>query len=151
MQIKVKLGPGAVMPARGSEQASGLDLYAVVNREGFESHSASFDWVTIRPGDNLIVPTGVFLELPVGFEAQVRPRSGLAKDGIVTAFGTIDSDYRGEIKVNLFNHSWKHFSVKNGMRIAQLVIQPVVMAELVASAELSATVRGESGMGSTGV
>jgi dUTP pyrophosphatase len=151
MQIKVKLLQGGKLPTKGTEYAAGYDLYAVIDTgRGLESPSQSFDWTTIRPGENLLIGTGVCLEIPEGYEGQVRPRSGMAKEGIVAAFGTIDSDYRGEVKVNLFNHSWKHYSVKNGNRIAQLVIQPVIRVEMVAAGELNATIRGEGGFGSSG-
>jgi dUTP pyrophosphatase len=100
-----------------------------------------------------MVPTGLAIALPDGFEAQVRPRSGLAAKHGVTVLnspGTIDADYRGEIQVILINHGADPFTIKRGERIAQMVIAPVVRAELVAVAVLSATDRGDGGFGSTG-
>jgi dUTP pyrophosphatase len=106
--------------------------------------------MTIAAGDRAIVATGVALELPPGTEAQIRPRSGLAARGIVAAFGTIDSDYRGEIKVILENRSADDFVVNDGDRVAQIVFAPVLHVDLREVAELSETGRGRAGFGSTG-
>jgi dUTP pyrophosphatase len=109
--------------------------------------------MTLAPGQYALVPTGLAIALPPGYEAQVRPRSGLAaKHGVtvLNAPGTIDADYRGEIKVILINHGQAAFVIKRGERIAQMVIAPVVQAALVPVAELSATDRGAGGFGSTG-
>lgn len=137
-----KLHPAAQVPTYGSEEASGADL-------------ASVEWGRVQAGDSLIIPTGVAIELPIGFEAQVRPRSGLAANRKITVLntpGTIDSDYRGEIKVILMNHGIEDFDVKPGDRIAQLVIVPVFRANFLATGGvLSETKRGEGGFGSTGV
>src|ERR1700742_1094010 len=109
--------------------------------------------IVLAPGKFILVPTGLSIALPPGYEAQVRPRSGLAaKHGVtvLNAPGTIDADYRGEIAVPLINHSDVPFTVRRGERIAQMVIAPVVQAELVAVTALSATARGDGGFGSTG-
>ncbi len=141
-----KLDPRAIMPRYQSDGAAGLDLHAIEDGE-------------LHEGKSMLVPTGIGIELPEGWEATVRPRSGLAGKGIVPAFGTIDSDYRGPIGVRLFNF-WsadgKHdvyfppFSWKAGDRIGQLVISPVARATLVEADELSETARGGAGFGSTG-
>ncbi len=130
-------------PKRQSELAAGLDL-AAANRNA----------MILRPGERILIPTGISISLPGGFEAQVRSRSGLsAKHGVVVlnAPGTIDADYRGEIKVILINHGQEDFLIEFGMRIAQLVIAPVIMAEINKVATLSSSKRGEQGFGSTGV
>ena len=109
--------------------------------------------MSILPGDRLLVPTGFSIELPAGYEAQVRPRSGLAAKHGVTVLnspGTIDSDYRGEIKVILFNAGKEAFHLERGMRIAQMVIAPVVQAQLILVDSLSETERAGGGFGSTG-
>ncbi len=127
-----------------TEGAAGLDLRAV--------GTAVDRWVHV--GERLLFGTGIRLELPVGFEAQVRPRSGMARNhGVMTVLGTIDADYRGEIGVLLINHGDKAYRVAPGDRIAQLVIAPVVRAALVEVAdpgELAPTARGAGGFGSTG-
>lgn len=135
---------GLPLPAYQTAGAAGLDLSAAV---------AEADPVTLAPGQYALVPTGLAIALPAGHEAQVRPRSGLAAKHGVTVLnspGTIDADYRGEIKVILINHGSAPFVVKRGERIAQLVIAPVVQAALVAVETLSATDRGDGGFGSTG-
>jgi len=98
-----------------------------------------------------LVPTGIHLELPEGFEAQIRPRSGLAKRQILVFFGTVDSDYRGEIFVNIMNLSKENFPIQNGLRIAQMVIAKYEKVVLEPVSELSETQRGEGGFGSTGM
>ena len=125
-----------------TEGASGVDLLAAIP-EPFE----------IPPLGRSLIPTGIQLSIPQGFEAQVRPRSGLALKegiGILNAPGTIDSDYRGEIQVILFNSNNRPFTVRRGMRIAQLVIASVVKARFVPVDNLSTTVRGAGGFGHTG-
>jgi dUTP pyrophosphatase len=132
------------LPAYQSKDAAGLDLLAAVDRQ----HP-----IVVAPGARVLVPTGLVLELPPGSEAQVRPRSGLAfKDGItvLNSPGTIDADYRGEVKVLLINLGGAPFEIRRGERIAQLVVAPVARADLVEVAEVSATARGEGGFGSTG-
>jgi len=116
-------------------------------------HAAVDSQTILKQNEIKLIPTGVFIALPFGYEAQVRPRSGLAlKYGItlVNAPGTIDSDYRGEIGIILCNHGPSKFLVERGMRIAQLVVQPVVRAELEEVTELEETHRGEGGFGHTG-
>jgi dUTP pyrophosphatase len=137
-------GEGLALPAYQSAHAAGLDLLAAVP-EGSP--------LILAPGTHALVPTGLTIALPPGYEAQVRPRSGLAAKHGVTVLnspGTIDADYRGEIGVLLINHGAKPFPIQRGERIAQMVIASVVRAELVAAASLSATERGEGGFGSTG-
>jgi dUTP pyrophosphatase len=137
-------GAGLPLPAYQSAHAAGLDLVAAV------AESAP---LVLAPGKHAMVPTGLAISLPEGFEAQVRPRSGLAaKHGVtvLNAPGTIDADYRGEIQVILINHGTEPFTIQRGERIAQMVIAPVVQARLVAVASLSDTDRGAGGFGSTG-
>ncbi|MCP3462246.1 MULTISPECIES: dUTP diphosphatase [unclassified Bradyrhizobium] len=135
---------GLPLPAYQTAEAAGLDLMAAVP-EG--------EPLTLAPGKHALVPTGLAIALPAGYEAQVRPRSGLAAKHGVTVLnspGTIDADYRGEIKVILINHGDTPFEIKRGERIAQMVIAPVVQASLVPVTTLSATDRGAGGFGSTG-
>ena len=137
-------GEGLALPAYQSAYAAGLDLLAAVP----ESSP-----LILASGARALVPTGLSIALPSGYEAQVRPRSGLAaKHGItvLNAPGTVDADYRGEIGVLLINHGDAPFAIRRGERIAQLVIAAVVRAELVAATTLSATDRGNGGFGSTG-
>jgi dUTP pyrophosphatase len=133
-----KLHPDAAVPTYGTEKASGIDLYALE--------------VVPRPY-GADVKTGIAIELPEGYEAQVRPRSGLSRKGWMAVFGTIDEDYRGDIGITLYNVSDKHdvHFPKAGERVAQLVIVPVVRANLVEVEELSDTQRGTGGFGSTGM
>ena len=137
-------GEGLALPAYQSAHAAGLDLLAAVP-EGAPT--------TLAPGQYALVPTGLTVALPPGYEAQVRPRSGLAAKHGVTVLnspGTIDADYRGEICVLLINHGSETFVVRRGERIAQMVIAPVSRVELVAADSLSTTDRGSGGFGSTG-
>jgi dUTP pyrophosphatase len=130
------------LPAYQSEDAAGLDLLAVVEEA-----------MILPPLGRALVPTGLAMALPSGYEAQVRPRSGLAAKHGVTVLnspGTIDADYRGEIKVILINLSDTPFTIGRGERIAQMVIAPVSRARLVETEALDATIRGEGGFGSTG-
>jgi dUTP pyrophosphatase len=134
------LNPLAQIPTYGSDEAAGADLYSIES-------------VRIAPGDRKMVRTGVGIQLPKGFEAQVRPRSGLAaKFGITITNtpGTIDSDYRGEIMVILYNTGLNDFIVTGGDRIAQLVVVPVFRAKFIELDDLSTTARGHGGFGSTG-
>ena len=143
--IKVKrLGTrkDSPLPSYMTEQASGMDLCAHLSNE-----------VVIPPGDRRLIPSGITVAIPEGYEGQIRPRSGLAvKDGIaiVNSPGTIDSDYRGEIKIILINLGDEPFVVRNGARVAQLVITPVVRAQLEEVAELPETSRNDGGFGHTG-
>jgi dUTP pyrophosphatase len=120
---------------------------------GLDLASAAEEPIEIAPGGRVAVPTGLAFEIPVGFEGQVRPRSGLARKfgiGLPNAPGTIDSDYRGEVQVLLVNLGAEPYIVRPGDRIAQLVIAPVVMAELEEASDLSSTSRGAGGFGHTG-
>jgi len=135
---------GLPLPAYQTADAAGLDLMAAV---------PDAEPMTLAPGQYALVPTGLAIALPPAHEAQVRPRSGLAAKHGVTVLntpGTIDADYRGEIKVILINHGTAPFVIKRGERIAQMVIAPVLQAALVPVATLSATDRGAGGFGSTG-
>ncbi|MEC9250120.1 MAG: dUTP diphosphatase [Pseudomonadota bacterium] len=134
---------GLALPAYETAQSAGMDLRAAVSED-----------VTIPPGEWRLVPVGIAIALPAGFEAQVRPRSGLAaKHGIscVNTPGTIDADYRGELKVNLINHGKVDFIVKRGDRIAQMIVAPVTQAVWQVADTLDETERGSGGFGSTGV
>lgn len=133
---------GLELPRKMSELASGFDLYAAVTEP-----------MVLEPGKRALVPTGLALAMPAGLEAQIRPRSGLAyKHGItcLNTPGTIDADYRGEIKVLLINLGEESFAIARGERIAQMVFQTVPDVELVPVQELSETVRGAGGFGHTG-
>ena len=135
---------GLALPAYQSADAAGLDLLAAVPAESP---------LILPPGKYAMVPTGLAIALPAGFEAQVRPRSGLAAKHGVTVLnspGTIDADYRGEIQVILINHGVEAFTIRRGERIAQMVIAPVVQAQLVPASALPSTDRGGGGFGSTG-
>ncbi|WP_298427162.1 dUTP diphosphatase [Rhodoblastus sp.] len=147
MEIRIKQlphGEGLPLPAYQSPGAAGLDLVAAIPTDAP---------IVLEPGERRIIVTGLVLEIPEGFEAQVRPRSGLAlKHGvtILNAPGTIDSDYRGELAAILINHGAEPFRIARGDRIAQLVFAPVVQARLVITENLSNTDRGAGGFGSTG-
>lgn len=137
-----KLRAGAQLPRYGSACAAGADLYACLDAP-----------VTVQPGQTVLIPTGLALELPVGFVGLVYARSGLAtKRGLAPAnkVGVIDSDYRGELFVSLFNHGAAPQLIENGERIAQLVITPYLTADFLESDTLSDTARGSGGFGSTG-
>lgn len=129
-------------PRYQSKYAAGADLQAAVEED-----------LVLKPGQRELIPTGLIIELPEGFEAQIRPRSGLAvKKGItiLNTPGTIDSDYRGEIKVLLINMGHSDYTIKRGDRIAQMVICPVVTANFIIQESLNETYRGRGGFGSTG-
>ena len=131
-----------------------LPNYETLASAGMDLRANISEAITLQPLERALVKTGLFLELPIGFEAQVRPRSGLAaKNGVtvLNAPGTIDADYRGEVGVILVNLSNEPFSIQNGERIAQLIIAKHERAEWQLVTELSETVRGEGGFGSTGV
>ncbi len=131
-----------------------LPSYETIASAGMDLRANLTDPVVLEPMERALIPTGLFMELPVGFEAQVRPRSGLAlKKGItcLNSPGTIDADYRGEIGVILANLSKERFTIENGERIAQMVIAKHERAEWVEAQELSTTERGAGGFGSTGV
>jgi dUTP pyrophosphatase len=131
-----------------------LPNYETIASAGMDLRANLLEPITLKPLDRAIIKTGLFIELPIGYEAQVRPRSGLAaKKGItvLNSPGTVDADYRGEIGVILVNLSHENFVVENGERIAQLIIAKHERAEWVSVQELSETSRGEGGFGSTGV
>ena len=137
-----KLNDKAILPTYGSEFAAGADLYACLEEE-----------ITIKPHETVLVPTGLAIELPLGYAGLIYARSGLAtKKGLAPAnkVGVVDCDYRGEVKVALHNHSEAAQTVAAGERVAQLVITPYRTAEFVVREELSDTVRGAGGFGSTG-
>lgn len=143
MQVAIKkLSEKAILPSYGSEYAAGADLYACLDGE-----------TTINPHETVLIPTGIAIELPVGYAGLIYARSGLAtKKGLAPAnkVGVIDCDYRGEVKVALHNHSNTRQTVAVGERVAQLVITPYITAKFVECDELSETVRGAGGFGSTG-
>ena len=143
MQIKIINKSNRALPNYETIASAGMDLRANISES-----------IRLKPLERTIVKTGLFIELPIGFEAQVRPRSGLAaKKGVtvLNAPGTVDADYRGEIGVILVNLSNEDFTIENGERIAQMVISKHERAEWIAVEELSETSRGEGGFGSTGV
>ena len=137
-----RLSKEVPLPKYETSGSSGMDLAANINAN-----------IEISPGKTAIVPTGLALSIPKGFEVQIRPRSGLAanqKISVLNTPGTIDADYRGEIKVILINLGQESFKVEKGLRIAQMVVCPVVQAQLKEVDDLSETERGKGGFGSTG-
>ena len=142
--MRLPHGEGLPLPAYQSAHAAGFDLIAAVAEEGA---------LSLDPSDRVLVPTGLVFALPEGYEAQVRPRSGLALKHGVTVLngpGTIDADYRGEVMVLLVNLGSERFLIQRGDRIAQVVIAPVTRVEIVEAAALDGTSRGVGGFGSTG-
>lgn len=138
--MRLPNGEGMELPSYATSGAAGLDLRAAES-------------ATLKPGSRVLMPTGIAIALPSRHEAQVRPRSGLAvKHGVtvLNAPGTIDEDYRGEIKVPLINHGHDDFIIQRGDRIAQMVIAPVVQAQLIEVSSLDETTRGAGGFGSSG-
>lgn len=143
INIKCVASKGAVIPEYKTAGAAGADLCALLNEP-----------LTIPAGKFAMVPTGLFFEIPEGYEVQVRPRSGLAAKNGVTVLntpGTIDSDYRGEIKVILINLGEADFTINSGDRIAQMIVAPVTQATFSITDSLSETERGAGGFGSTGI
>ena len=139
---RAESGAGLPLPAYQTNQAAGMDLLAAVSKD-----------TVISPGEIKMIPTGIKIALPPGFEAQVRPRSGLAaRFGItlINAPGTIDADYRGEVAVSLINHGKQDFVVKRGDRIAQMIISRVEQIVWTETGELTETARGGGGFGHTG-
>lgn len=131
------------LPAYETQSAAGMDLRAALEAP-----------IVLNPGERTLIPTGLQMALPQGYEAQIRPRSGLAiKNGItmLNSPGTIDADYRGEVKVIAINHGQEAFTVNHGDRIAQMVIAPVVQLKVQEVSDLDETDRGEGGFGSTGI
>lgn len=143
MDLKIKkLKPGIELPKYESKYAAGMDIRADLEEA-----------ITLEPGERVLIPTGIAIELPIGYEAQIRPRSGLAIKkgvGLVNSPGTIDADYRGEIKIIVINHGQDIVVFEPGERIAQMVIAPVIQANIIEVEELNDTDRGEGGFGSTG-
>ncbi len=137
-----KLNPKVELPKYKTEGSSGMDLKALIEKP-----------IIIKPQNSFLIPTGLSIAIPEDTEVQIRPRSGLAAKSSISVLntpGTIDSDYRGEIKIILFNHGKEEFTVNNGDRIAQMILIPVLKAEFEEVKELPETVRGSGGFGSTG-
>ena len=137
-----RLNPDVKLPKYKTNGASGMDLMAFIK-----------DPINVKPKTSYLIPTGLSLAFPEKYEIQIRPRSGLAVKNnisILNTPGTIDSDYRGEIKVIIYNHGNKDFVINNGDRIAQMILMPVIKMELEETDQLPETIRGEGGFGSTG-
>ena len=137
-----KLNPDVQLPAYKTSGASGMDLMAFINQP-----------IKFAPNNSCWIPTGISVAFSEDYEIQIRPRSGLAAKNNITILntpGTIDSDYRGELKIILFNHGHKEFIINNKDRVAQMVLTPVLKMELEETNDLSNTLRGEGGFGSTG-
>ncbi len=137
-----KLDSSVELPDYKTEGASGMDLMALLNEP-----------INLKPNSSCLVPTGLAVAFSSGYEIQIRPRSGLAAKNSISVLntpGTIDSDYRGEIKVILFNHGKSDFLINNKDRIAQMILTPVIKMELEETDDLPETIRGEGGFGSTG-
>ncbi len=137
-----KLKPSVKLPSYKTSGASGMDLMAYIDKS-----------IELKPGESCLVPTGLAVAFPKEYEIQIRPRSGLAAKNNISVLntpGTIDSDYRGEIKVILFNHGNKNFKISNSDRIAQMILTPVIKMDLKETNELPESMRGEGGFGSTG-
>ena len=147
ISLKIKrvsnLKPQLPLPSYQTPFSAGMDLMADIENK-----------IVLEPGQRILIPTGLAIEIPIGYEAQIRPRSGLAiKNGIalVNSPGTIDADYRGEVKVIVINHGQETVTFARGDRIAQMVIAPVIQAEIQEVTELSDTARAAGGFGSTGI
>ena len=137
-----KLNQSVQLPSYKTNGASGMDLMAYIEKP-----------INLEPGKSCLVPTGLSVAFPQEYEIQIRPRSGLAAKNNISVLntpGTIDSDYRGEIKIILFNHSNENFIINNNDRIAQMVLTPIIKMELEETNELPESIRGEGGFGSTG-
>jgi|SRR5690554_4374192 dUTP pyrophosphatase len=143
--VRVVAQPGAELPVYASNDAAGADLCAFL---------PDGPLTIAGGGGRAVIPTGLVVEIPTGYEGQVRPRSGLAARHGITVLnspGTIDSDYRGELRIILINHGTESFTISHGNRIAQLVIAPVITCEFLSATTTESTERGERGFGSTGV
>ncbi len=143
IKVKIQMLDGASLPEYQSAGSAGADLRAMLKEP-----------VILAPGKTALIPTGLFIEIPEGFEAQIRPRSGLAlKHGItfLNSPGTIDSDYRGEIKIIMTNFGEENFKIENGMRIGQIVFARVFRGEFIKTEELNKTDRDEGGFGHSGI
>ena len=137
-----KLNPSVQLPSYKTNGASGMDLMAFTEKP-----------ISLEPGTSCLVPTGLSVAFPEEYEIQIRPRSGLAAKNNISVLntpGTIDSDYRGELKIILFNHSSKNFIINNNDRVAQMVLAPIIKMELEETNELTESIRGKGGFGSTG-
>ena len=137
-----KLNPSVQLPSYKTNGASGMDLMAFIEKP-----------INLEPGKSCLVPTGLSVAFPIEYEIQIRPRSGLAAKNNISVLntpGTIDSDYRGEIKIILFNHSNVNFIINNNDRVAQMVLTPIIKMELEETNELPESIRGGGGFGSTG-
>ena len=137
-----KKEPSVKLPSYKTNGASGMDLMAYIDKS-----------IELKPGESCLVPTGLSVAFPEEYEIQIRPRSGLAAKNNISVLntpGTIDSDYRGEIKVILFNHGNKDFKIDNNDRIAQMILTPIIKMDLEETDELPESVRGAGGFGSTG-
>ena len=137
-----KLSPSVKLPTYKTSGASGMDLMASLDKS-----------IVLKPGGSCLVPTGLSVAFPKEYEIQIRPRSGLAAKNNISVLntpGTIDSDYRGELKVILFNHGNKNFNINNNDRIAQMILTPVIKMDLEETNELPESIRGTEGFGSTG-
>lgn len=149
MRLKIVNKSSNPLPKYSTDYSAGLDIHAnLVNEQGNDNP------ITIAPGERELIPTGIYLEIPYGYEVQIRPRSGLALKYGITVLntpGTIDADYRGEIKVCLINHGKEPFTVYQGDRIAQMVCAKVEQAVIQEVDELSETKRGKGGFGHTGI
>ena len=139
---KLDLDPAVQLPEYKTSGASGVDLVAFIKEP-----------INLEPKTSVLIPTGLSVAFPEDYEIQIRPRSGLAAKNNISVLntpGTIDSDYRGEIKVIIYNHGNKNFSINNGDRIAQMILAPVVKMELEEKNDLPKSIRGKGGFGSTG-
>ena len=137
-----KLNPSVQLPSYKTNGASGMDLMAFIEKP-----------INLEPGKSCLVPTGLSVAFPIEYEIQIRPRSGLAAKNNISVLntpGTIDSDYRGEIKVILFNHGNKNFRINNNDRIAQMILTPIIKMDLEETDELPDSIRDVGGFGSTG-
>ncbi|MCX5811980.1 MAG: dUTP diphosphatase [Proteobacteria bacterium] len=143
LKVLITAKEGAMLPEYATDASSGMDLLAFIDES-----------IALKPFERILVPTGVYISIPEGYEAEIRPRSGLAHKFGITILntpGTIDSDYRGEIKILLINLSKESFTIQKGDRIAQMVFKHVIKASWVAVEKLPETPRGEGGFGSTGI
>jgi dUTP pyrophosphatase len=141
--VTIKVDEGAKVPRYQTEGSAGADIYAFLEND-----------LIVKPGTVELVPTGIYIEIPEGYEAQIRPRSGLAlKHGLtlINTPGTIDSDYRGEIRIIVINHGNEEFKITGGMRIAQMVFNKVYRGRFIEETELKVTARNEGGFGHSGV
>lgn len=141
LEIK-KINAEALLPIRQTVQSAGYDLSAFLTED-----------IVLAPGERTLIPTGIMMAIPEGLEGQIRPRSGLAINhgiGLLNSPGTIDADYRGEVKVIMINHSRENFIITNKMRIAQIVFSRVISLNIVEKEQLSVTNRGEGGFGHSG-